>query len=71
MPEVKVKTEWIKKLKQLGVYDQWLFNVKEQYGYRHELYIHITRFKDLLNYPFAWPQTPEGNDFWCELYDSV
>ena len=70
MPQLTVKTEYIEKLKALGVYDQWLANVKAQYDDRNELYIHITRFKDILYYPFHWPDTIEGKDFWGKIYES-
>ena len=72
MPELKVKTASIEKLKQLGVYDAWLANVKIQWGtYKSTQEIthnFRTSIEDLLLYGFDWKKANEGNDYWSNLY---
>lgn len=64
MPEIKVKTEYIKKLRQLGVYDQWLTNVKAQLYMDHfsdpDRMHEAADFHAFLNWSFNWSKSPEG-----------
>lgn len=76
MPTFKVKTEYIEKLKQLGVYDEWLTNVKANWDDWNkevggvELMIYIfptTSFDHLIHWSFNWNNSPEGMKYWREI----
>lgn len=70
MPSLTVKTIYIEKLKGLNCYDEWLTNVKVQYGcdfYRPGDWID---WKSFINWSFQWLITPEGSDFWMEKFES-
>lgn len=76
MPNIKVKTEYINKLKQFGVYDQWLENVKNQWDEMERIYpISHNCLKDsfgqtlhsILAYAFVYTETPEGTAWWNHI----
>lgn len=70
-----IKPEYLEKLKALGVYDQWLSNVKAQYAKRGEWcciepdkMLKADSFYSLIkNYSFKWNDSPEGFDFWYRV----
>lgn len=74
MPKLKVKTEYIEKLKALGVYEKWLSNVKIQWDtedcWLRERKTKIDFFSDLINYSFRYQDTPEGQTFWYTISES-
>ena len=62
MPQLKVKTEYIEKLKQLGIYDAWLANVKADDRDIYKLdamYENSANFNQFINSSFSWGKTPE------------
>lgn len=67
---IKLKSEHLAKLKQLGVYDSWLSNVKKQFSvssYRKDT-MEADSFNELLQVcSFNWTITPEGHDFWSSI----
>lgn len=72
MPTLKVRTEYIEKLQKLGVYDQWLANVKAWHHSDQSLInIHTsTRFSELIASSFGYSGTPEGAAYWMKIGDS-
>jgi hypothetical protein len=79
MPQITVKTEYILKLKQLGIYDQWFQNVKSQFGKTESTngveYVSVrametaSNFGDFISASLFWRETVEGHEFWrtiCE-----
>lgn len=64
MPAIKVKTVYIEKLKALGVYDQWLANMKLQFEVRMIFFTAITDFNSFISATMLWTDTPEGSVFW-------
>lgn len=72
MPQITVKTEWVDKLKALGVYDKWLANVKAQFPIYGNRFTggYIQSFYELINCPLIWGNTPEGNSFWSKIANS-
>lgn len=72
MPTLTIKTASIEKLKQLGIYDQWIANVKVQWGHHPQTqeitHKHRSYVSDLLLYGFDWVKSIEGNDYWSKLY---
>lgn len=73
MPQITVKTKHIELLKALGVYDQWLFNMKEQsilLTDDDKQHMQETpRF--LIIYAFNWDITTEGSAFWEDVYEKL
>ena len=37
----------------------------------NKLYKNSCKETDLLEYSFHWYSSPEGSDYWCEIYESV
>lgn len=71
MPKITVKTEYIDKLKQLGVYDAWLANLKNETispADEKDMYEAID-FQTLIKASFIWTDATEGFDFWAEISD--
>lgn len=71
MPTIKVKTEYINKLKQLGIYDAWLSNVKNQWDGKYLLQNidKINSFANLIYYSFDWSHTIDDiNVNWHDIY---
>lgn len=67
MHQITVKTEYIDKLKSLGIYDQWLANVKAVHGTkscRPEL---MKDWYEFINWSFTWEETPEEHSFWKKI----
>lgn len=79
MPNISVKRVYIEKLIELGLYDKWLNNIKQQWddtdncylnpkSYKYNSYVKVCvvniSFKAFINYSFAWYKTPEGHHFW-------
>ncbi len=69
------KQELINKLKELGVYEQWELNVKNdcvelnyliQSRFNYLLNSNF-RFDDFIIYSFFWNDTDEGWAFWNEI----
>jgi hypothetical protein len=64
MNRITIKTEYFYKLKALGVYDQWVVNIKSQFGTpscRADL---MREWNSFIIWSFYWESTPEGPDFW-------
>jgi hypothetical protein len=86
MPTISINRVYVDKLKQLGVYDKWVSNLKDQWCYLtkcflnpdsngHEDYIshcveHIA-FHLFIDYSFCWEDTPEGHTFWHDIAKSI
>ena len=76
MPKVTVPNIYITKLKELGVYDQWLANVKIQYHNCDYCWLNpeSSRYEEgikslyaLLNRSLSWEHTLEGITYWNEV----
>lgn len=76
MPEIKVKTEYIEKLKALGVYDKWLSNLKAQWNVKDNCSgnsdikpesFYAYNWGNLVSWAFTWDLTPEKFDFWSNI----
>lgn len=78
MVKLKVKTELIKRLKELGVYDEWLLNVKRQWdetknhsgaGVRCTIseLEHCETVSDLIFKSFNWVLASRGREFWRNI----
>lgn len=70
MPSLKIKTVYIERLKAFGVYDQWLANIKAENPNDSKIE-HIQKsvsFSTLINRSFIWQDTPEGDEFWLDIY---
>lgn len=81
MPKIQIKTEYYNQLKSYGIYDKWLFNVKEQW---HDYCFfnpnssrtirlgktptNIIDFNDFLKSSFNVSITSEGSAFWLKYY---
>lgn len=66
MPSITVKTEYVVKLKQLGVYDKWLANVQYQWGdwlLQGQL-SDSGSWATFIRNSFGFVQSPEKFDFW-------
>lgn len=73
MSQITVKTEYIEKLKALGVYDAWLANVKAQYNKYGGVFTttgEVGSFYDLIDRPLLWQDTKEGVVFWKKIANS-
>lgn len=72
MPKVTVPTCHIEKLKQLGIYDQWLSNIKTRVKdlKQHCRNLSGTSWKTFISGSFIWDCTPEGGDFWQKIENS-
>lgn len=77
MPELKIKTEYVNKLKKLGVYDKWFSNLKAQWtGDRSgnaatvedlEAYSYNGNWSNLISRSFIFSNTPEKALFWSNI----
>ena len=76
MPKLIVKTEYILKLYDLGVYFQWLKNVKDSWGISStkkldSSYLNASRnqrtWTVFIQSSFSWEQTSQGDDFWNDI----
>lgn len=70
MPEIKVKTEWVEKLKQLGVYDKWIANIQIQFGQPGNRPDRMISWMSFINWSFCWSTSIEGTSFWKEIYET-
>lgn len=70
MPQLKVKTIYIEKLKALGCYDKWLSNVKIQFDSDDCQSVMWTDWHEFINWSFSWIDTPEGHGVWDKIADS-
>lgn len=80
MPTLKVKPEFVTKLKALGCYDVWRANLIAQWHTAtdvtsigktiDELQI-CSRVDFLINYSFCFSDTPEGTEFWWNLIRQI
>lgn len=71
MHTITIKTEYIDKLKKLGVYDAWLSNVKIQYAKYGDCFTRpFDSFYQVVCLPLMWEDTPEGHDFWRKISNS-
>lgn len=74
MPTLKVKTEYVDKLKALGVYDAWLTNVKSDYNDNLDFWINgmecAISWKWFIETSFSWNLAPEGFDYWENIGNS-
>lgn len=74
MPTLTIKTTWVEQLKALGVYDQWLFNVKNRNHNKKwtsrdsECISESNSFKEFLGRSFVFTETPEGYEFWYAIH---
>jgi hypothetical protein len=69
MPHITIKTEYVQKLKELGVYDQWLGNIKTQWNERakirfSEMQQNTYSWAHLISQSFVWSSSNEGLKFW-------
>ena len=73
MPQITIKTKYVKKLKELGIYDQWLQNLKDQWDEWSKGCSVISvledaySFEQFIKYSFRWSDTPEKREFWEEI----
>lgn len=70
MPQLKVKTVYIEKLKALGVYDQWLENLKKQWSIvkdRKTMLEASPNFNSMISRSFLWTTATGGGDFWLDI----
>lgn len=76
MPKLTIKTAYLDKLKQLGVYDQWLFNMKKRFDNHPDFDFLSTKlynaksFHTFVSSSFLWNNTPENHTFWYKIADS-
>lgn len=68
---IKLKPEYIEKLKELGVYDKWLSNLKAQSDSLTPTDIEgierTMHFSSVLIRAFEFSTTPEGRDYWSVI----
>lgn len=77
MNALKVPTPYIKKLKELGVYDLWLANVKRFWETREDSCLDSSTlnrcmnatFEVFISNSFTWSRTDEGFTFWADISD--
>jgi hypothetical protein len=70
MPQLTIKTEYVQKLKELGVYDQWLENVKSQFATtKKTITFNESTFRAMISCSFSWSRSPEGHSFWADISD--
>lgn len=72
MPKFTVKTKYIEKLKQLGVYDKWLTNVKNNH-YAWDAENKIEKYLDFnyfIQWSFNWSLSIEGHTYWDAVANS-
>lgn len=73
MPQFTVKTKYIEKLKQLGVYDHWLTNVEAdhvRWDRENKIEKDYNDFNYFIQWSFEWSRAPEGQKFWSKITDS-
>lgn len=66
-----ISEEHYQKMLELGVYEQWKFNVKDQHS--DDDFNEDFRDRDfyyVIDYSFYWVDTEEGNDFWSDIANS-
>jgi hypothetical protein len=72
MPTLKIKTEYIRRLKEMGVYDKWLYNVKDQWNDSRQQQIDLALTPaDLINRSFTWGNSNEGHSFWYIVFEEI
>lgn len=73
MPNIKVKTANIEKLKALGVYDAWLANVKDNWEEWADSHSNASEkisdesFTTFVHFSFNWLSSKEGRGFWHKI----
>ena len=73
MPTLTVKTEYITKLKSLGVYELWFHNLKCQWdSYKNHSSMLAggsipNSWKEFISKSFSWKDSVEGSDMWVDI----
>lgn len=70
MPTLTIKTEYVERLKQLGVYDAWLVNVKDNWDMvedRAGMLKDCYSFHTVISWAFTWSESVEGYTFWRDI----
>ena len=64
---IMIKPEFDQKLKDLGVKDQFIENLKEQKGFMKASLNTAPSFAAFVAMAFLWHTTLEGHDFWKDV----
>ena len=72
MPVLNIEDVHVAKLKELNIYDKWIWNVKTQWDTRCTDPVHISNFKshdthDLLRRSFKFSDSKEGTKYWSDI----
>lgn len=72
MPILNIKPEYAKKLRELGIYNRYIFEVKAQwhdYGIDENIFGAVTWF-DFISNSFMWSKSADGDEYWREIADN-
>lgn len=66
MPNLTIKREYATKLRELGIYDRYVYEVKNQwhsYGIDENISGAVSWF-DFISNSFMWSMSTDGYDYW-------
>ena len=67
----KWKRKFIAFLKENGIYEKWIYNIKDQHPMSNDAWwdyfkdsIYENKYYDGINHAFTWADTKDGHEYW-------